>query len=99
MRTRTIALVLISAPSCLVACGTDPIDSTSHPQDGGAGGATSTGGGGHAGSAVATGGGGNAGSAMGGSGGTGGSLGGSAGTGGVGGAAVVEAGPEPSLCD
>ena len=99
MRTRTVALALISATSLLVACGTDPIDSTGHPQDGGAGGATSTGGGGHGGSAVATGGGGNAGSAMGGSGGTGGSLGGSSGAGGAGGTVVVEAGPEPSLCD
>jgi len=98
MRTRTIVLALISATSCLVACGTDPIDSPSS-QGGGAGSATNTGGGGHGGSATATGGGGNGGSAVGGSGGTGGSLGGSGGTGGNGGTEVVEAGPTPSLCD
>jgi hypothetical protein len=98
MRKCLVACALISTTSWLVACGTDPIESTSHPKDGGAGSSQAgsggvSGTGGQGGSAVTTGGGGNGGSAVGGSGGTAGNIAGSGGT------PVVEAGPPVSLCD
>lgn len=96
MTKRLLACALISTTSWLVACGSDSVDSTGQPQDGGAGakttGSSGAGGGGQAGSSVTTAAGGSGGSAVGGSGGV-------AGGGGAAGTPVVDAGPPVSLCD
>jgi hypothetical protein len=102
MRKQVVAWALISTTSWLVACGTDPVEATSHPgKDGGAGsssgGSSGSGGSGQAGTAGTTGGGGSGGSAVGGNGGTAGTTAGSAGMGGT--TPMMEAGPPVSLCD